>query len=639
MAVPSYRIQDKSGWAIADPARVRQRVIISAIILAAIFMVLLARLWFLQVVQGPAMLVQAERNRLKNVPIPAPRGLILDRNGVVLATSRTTHSIALVPAALPSAKKEKEARLKIMKTLAFLVGQTPAEIEAQLDEAAAKGGGRYDPVRIGGDVDLETITQVEENRARLGPAVMITDNVARSYPNGKLAAHTLGYTGGVTAEELEKAKKSESEEARELRYDSVIGKIGLEKQYDHELSGKSGSDQYEADARGRPVRKRGTIAEKPGHTLVLTIDQKLQKAAETALDAASNSGAAAVIDVRNGEVLALASRPTFDPNAFSLPKKQFQPLWLGYNRNTKHPLINRAVSGRFPPASTFKIVTAAAGLERGTLHPGDSYVCKGGIKFGRFFGCWAVHGKVNLETALAGSCDVFFYEEAKALGNPESDGPTFLAQTARKFGMGSPTGIDLPIDKAGLVPDPAWRRAVNAARPAMARWFPGNTLNMSIGQGDLLATPLQNALLVGALANGGTLYRPHLMKELRDANSDKVIKRPEISGRSINIRQENLQIIREGLHAVMTKGTGKGLVIPNVDYAGKTGSAEDANHALPHAWFVAYAPYKNPRIAIAVIVENAGHGGENAGPVARAILQAAFPLPPKSSAPTATSRP
>jgi penicillin-binding protein 2 len=623
----SRRVQDKSGWAISNPSNVRQRFLICAGALGIVFILLLTRLWYLQVVQGAQMLAQAQENRLRNVPLSAPRGLILDRNSAVLATSRTTHSVAIVPAALPSEKREPEARVKVLKTLGFLVHQSPAQIEKQLAEAAEKGGRRYDPVRIGGDIDLQTITRLEENRARLGPAVLVTDNVQRTYPNGALAAHVLGYTGIVTAKDLERDKAAE--DPRDLKYDDNIGKIGIEKEYDQLLSGERGSEQYEVDARGRPVRKRGSIPEKPGQTLVLTIDAKLQKAAEDALDKARNSGAAVVIDPRNGEVLALASRPTFNPNIFSLPKKLFQERYVAYNNNKKLPFINRASGGRFPPASTFKMITSAAGLERGTLNPGITHVCAGGMRLGRFFGCWGTHGAVNLSKALAMSCDVYYYQEALKLGNPESTGPDFLAKVARQFGLGEKTGIDLPVDNPGLVPDPAWRKKVNATRPDLARWFPGNTLNMSIGQGDTLATPLQMALVTATVANGGTLWKPHLFKEVRDAKSGKILRsaKSEIR-RQVPVSASSLALIRAGLRSVVTNGTGKAMALPNVEVAGKTGSAEDANHALPHAWFVAFAPYQNPRIAIAVIIENAGHGGENAGPIAREILKAAFPETP-----------
>ncbi|HEX8550666.1 MAG TPA: penicillin-binding protein 2 [Abditibacteriaceae bacterium] len=625
---PARRVHDKSGWAISDPTAVRRRFIICAAILATIFLLLFVRLWFLQIVRGPELLAMAQNNRIKNVPLSAPRGLILDRHGAVLATSRTAHSVAVVPAALPSKYREREARARVLKTLGFLIGVSATQIETAIEEAAARQARLYDPVRIGGNLDLKTLTRLEENRARLGPAVLITEDVSRNYPNGALASHVLGYSDIVSEKDL--ARDAEAEEPRDLKYDDIVGKIGLEKQYDRELSGVRGSERYEVDARGRPVARRGSIPQKPGNTLVLTLDAKLQKAAEEALSKARNTGAAVAIDPRNGEILAMASFPNFNPNVWSLPKKAKQRAFFTLSQNPKNPLINRAAGGRFPPASTFKAITASAGLERGTLDPRTTYPCNGGLRLGRFFGCWKVHANENVYGALANSCDTYFYQEALRLGNPEASGPTWLAKVARDFGLGSPTGVDFPVDNKGLVPDPAWRRRVNAGNPDLARWYPGNTLNMSIGQGDLLTTPLQMAVAIGAVANGGTLWQPRFLKEMRDAKTDRLLKATKPKSRGdVKVGSANLAIVRAGLRRVITNGTGKGVALPNVAIAGKTGSAEDANNALPHAWFVAFAPYDKPRIAIAVIVENAGHGSENAGPIAKKILEAAFPMPKK----------
>jgi penicillin-binding protein 2 len=623
-------IEDKSGWAITDPQCVRRRATICVAVLCFAFLGLLARLWFLQVVKGTEMLAQAQHNRLRDVPVPAPRGLILDRHGAVLATSRALHSVAVVPAALPSARSAPDARAAVLKSLSFLLGVTPKEIEAKLLDARMRGGRMYDPVRIDEDIDLKTITLIEENRPRLGPAVLVTNDIARTYPNGALAAHVLGYTGVVTSEDLARSEERSQEDhsARELHFDDVIGKSGIENQYDRELSGERGSEQYEVDARLRPVRRRGTIAEKPGNTVVLTLDSKLQRAAEQAMNSARNSGAVVAVDTRNGEVLALVSRPTFDPNMFSLPKREFAKRYLQIVRNEKHPLIDRAVVSRFPPGSTFKMVVAAAGLQQGTLRPETVRHCSGGMRLGRFFGCWQTHGALDLKGALAKSCDVYFYQTALAMGNPESSGPSYLARIARQFGFGEPTGIDLPSDEDGLIPDPAWRRRINAGNADLARWYPGNTMNMSIGQGDVLATPLQMALVTAAVANGGTLWQPHLLKAVQDKNG-KVVQTTRPHGRSVGIERRYLDVVRAGLRQVVTKGTGRAVALPQVEVAGKTGSAEDTHHALPHAWFVCFAPYQNPRIAIACIVENSGHGSENAAPVAKKILEAAFPAPPQ----------
>ncbi|MDF2440320.1 MAG: penicillin-binding protein 2, partial [Abditibacteriota bacterium] len=495
---------DRSGWGVSDPALLKRRVWAGAAFLAFAFCGLLVRLWYLQVVEGEDFLSMAEQNRVRQVPLPAPRGLILDRNNHILATSRITHSIAIVPAALPSARRDPEGRAKVLRTLGFLIGISAEQIEEKI--RSERDRGLYDPIRIVPHASYKTIAVVEENKARLGPAVLVTNDLARTYPNGALAAHVLGYTGIVQAKDMEENRRQleAGEDARQLGLDDIIGQSGVEKEYDRDLTGIRGSERYEVDSRLRPIRTLKAIGEKPGHTLQLTIDLKLQKAAEQALSRTRNSGAVAVIDVRNGEVLAVASRPTFNPNIFSMEKKQFRAAFNTIVRNKKHPLINRAVSSRFPPGSTFKMVTAAAALESGAVNPSSAWHCGGGLRLGRFFGCWSVHGpSVNLSKALSHSCNVYFYQSARLMGNPESSGPTYLAKIARQFGMGARTGIDLPTDAAGLVPDPAWRREYNRKNPAQAHWYPGNTLNMSIGQGDVLASPLQMAMVTAAVANGG----------------------------------------------------------------------------------------------------------------------------------------
>ncbi len=624
---PSSKIRDTgAGWDVTDAPKIRRRALSMTLILAVVFFALLARLWFLQVVEGAQFVALAQRNRIARVPFPAPRGLILDKNGAILATSRSLHSVALVPGTLPSKKREAPERARLLGTLAFLLGTSSAGIEAQLTEATLRGGRFYDPVTIAEGIDLKTVMLIEENRPRLGKGVLITDDLKRLYPQGTLAAHVLGYTGLVTRRELNRAEEA----GRDLKFDDKIGKSGLERQYNDLLMGVRGAQEYEVDARGRPERAGARLEDTPGATLHLTLDLKLQRAAETALAKARNNGALAAIDPRSGAVLALASRPTFNPNIFSLPKAQFNPIYRQIVANPGHPLLDRPVVSRFPPGSTFKIITASAGLEKGVITPGFNVTCNGGLKMGRWFGCWQRHGAgVNLDKSLAKSCDVFYYQTALKLGDPEGSGPTYLAETARKFGLGRDTGIDLPSDEAGLIPDPAWRAKINKSRPDLARWFPGNTLNMSIGQGDVLVTPLQMALAVGAVANGGTLWKPHLLSEAVDKNG-RIFKKAQPQGEKVGISAKNLALVRHGLREVVTHGTGKACALPNVSVAGKTGSAEDVHKVLPHAWWVCYAPAEKPTIAIAVMIENAGHGSENALPVAKAVLEAAFPLAPQT---------
>ena len=618
------------GWEIADSALMRRRAFFSLLVLALAFFALLMRLYYLQMVSGTSFVAKAQSNRLRAVRVPAPRGLITDRNGVVLATSRPVHDVSVVPGLLPSARKQSAQRSQVLRNLASLLSIDAQTIEPQI-AAALKRQSRYDAVPIATDVDLATLARVEENRAELGAGVLITDALRRVYPNGSVAGHLLGYSGIVNERDLERAK----EQKQTLGAFDRVGKSGIERQYNLLLQGAPGAQNFEVDASNRPLGERAPNAATPGETLYLTLDLKLQRAAENALARARNNGAAVAIDPRNGEILAMASRPNFDPNSFELPRAQFSQAYRKLVATPGYPLLNRAATSRFPPGSTFKMISAAAGLQKGVIDPNWTVTCNGGYRLGRWFGCWKTHGHgVNLARAIAESCDVYFYQMSLKLGDAQSSGPTYLANTARQFGLGHDSGIDLPSDESGLVPDPAWLARVNAKHPAYARWMPGNTLNMSIGQGDVLATPLQMALATAAVANGGTLWKPHLLRKSQQSpQSGPVLTTP--AGHNIGIDARNLELIRGGMRRTVTQGTGKVCALPNVEIAGKTGSAEDANNVLPHSWWVCFAPYNKPTIAIAVLVENSGHGSENALPIARDILQARFPLPKPTATPPA----
>ncbi|BCM90472.1 peptidoglycan D,D-transpeptidase MrdA [Abditibacteriota bacterium] len=617
------------GWEVERPMLLRRRAQFWTLGLLVCFGAMAAKLYSLQVVQGASYVAQAKRNRLARVSIRAPRGVILGRHGEILATTQALHAVSVVPALLPSGKSQKEDRAKLLKTLAYLIHSTPQAIEDIIKSAREKKGARYfDPIQIATNLDMQTVARLTENRPRLDNAILLTDDLRRIYPRGDMAGHELGFTQIADDNDVQRAQNH----GTTLHSDDRVGKSGIERYYDHELQGTRGEQLFEVDAQSRPVALRGRTAERAGATVQLSLDPTLQRAAENALAAARNSGAIAAVDPRNGEVLALASRPGYDPNIFSLTGKQFQNAYLKIARDPKHPMLNRAVTSRFPPGSTFKPIVASAGLEHGAVSPYSSVSCPGYFVLGRRFGCWSVHGGgVNLQKALALSCDVYFYQLGLKLGNPESSGPTYLAEVARRFGLGAKTGIDLSSDEGGLMPDPAWRKQFNAKRPSLQHWYPGNTLNMSIGQGDVLVTPLQMAVATAAIANGGTKWTPRLVTQIRDA-SGKLIRQTKPVGQSVGISPRNLSIVRNGMRYTVTNGTGKPCNLPQVSVAGKTGSAEDVHSVLPHSWWVCYAPAENPRIAIAVIVENSGHGSENALPVARAVLNAAFPVGAKPAA-------
>jgi penicillin-binding protein 2 len=562
------------------------------------FFSFVARLWFLQVYSHPKFEAASRLNRVRRVPLPPPRGIVFDRNGKVLATSRCVYTVAIVPAALPDDRRED-----VLKRLAFLLRQNQQEVTDIFD---ASLGRTFEPVTIAENVDTNTLVAVEENRPRL-PGVLVVTNIARNYVNGRFAAHLLGHIGEVTQEQLNRKGN------RDVRPGDLVGKLGVEREFDVHLVGARGNELVEVNASGQPVRTLGHTPQKPGHSVYLTIDARLQRAAEEGLKAARRPGAVAVVDVRNGDVLALASQPDFNPNQFGnrIPEN----LWRSLNKNKEHPLYNRPIAGMNPPGSTFKLITAMAGLERGAITPGTTYVCSGGLRIGRYFKrCWRAHGACNLYQAIAGSCDTYFYNVSRRVG------PDAIADVAHRFGLGRKTGVDLAGERAGLMPTPAWKK-----RRWKQEWFGGDTLNMGIGQGYVLATPLQMACLTAAFANGGTFYQPHLLKKVVDGK-DKLVARFEPRPRSVETSERFLEIVRQGMRQVVIGPTGTAhlMNIPQVTVAGKTGSAEEARSEKSHAWFICFAPYERPQVALCVMLENAGHGGTEAAPIAKKILEVAF---------------
>ncbi|MCS6858804.1 MAG: penicillin-binding protein 2 [Abditibacteriales bacterium] len=586
-------------WRVPNVEMLTKRTRALRVVLLLVFLSFAGRLWYLQVYRHEHFAAAARANRVRRVPLPPPRGIVFDRHGKVLATSRCVNNVAIVPAALPDARREE-----VLRRLAFLLRKSPQEVTDIFD---ATLGRPFEPVTIAEQVDMPTVVAVEENRPRL-PGVLIVTHIARHYVHGRFAAHLLGHIGEVTPEELARHKR------RDVRPGDVVGKVGVERQFDAYLIGARGSELVEVDASGQPVRPIGRAPQKPGHSVFLTIDVRLQRAAEEGLNAAQRPGAVAVVDVRSGDVLALASKPDFDPNQFG--NRIPAALWQALMKDKRRPLYNRAIAGLHPPGSTFKLITALAGLERGAITPSTTYVCPGGLQVGRYYKrCWKAHGACDLYKAIAASCDVYFYQVSRHVG------PDAIAHVARRFGLGQKTGIDLAGEAAGLIPTPAWKK-----KRWRQEWFGGDTLNMAIGQGYVQATPLQMACMTAAIANGGTFYRPHLLKKVV-TDKGKLLLRYAPQGRSTRSDLRYLDIVRRGMRDAVTApgGTAHVMNMPHVTVAGKTGSAEDARTEKPHAWFVCFAPYTNPQIALCVMLEAAGHGGTEAAPIARKILEVAFP--------------
>ncbi|MDX1934945.1 MAG: penicillin-binding protein 2 [Capsulimonadales bacterium] len=583
-----------------------------ALFIVLILLALVARLWFLQIVQGEDLRERSLSDRSLEVRTPAPRGIILDTRGRPLVTNSAQFTIFVNPEELP---KKKAERLLVFERLAKILGITPQRLQEVMkrNKVAASG-----PIPVEEGVDQATLARISESRLLL-PGIEPDVEPVRKYPMGNLAAHALGYIGEISAKQLEdpKAKK---------RYipGDLVGKSGLERQYDELLNGVKGTVTYDVDARGRRQNQRGTPLEpKPGATLHLALNADVQRAAEEGLK--GKKGAAVAIDPRNGEVIALASAPTFDPNL--LAHRPLKP-WV-YDTQIKPGEFHRAIQSMSPPGSTFKLVTSAALLANNTVDPRYDYAhCGGVMSLGRSAKrCHRAHGGVNLKDALAASCDIYYYQYTLKMGIDP------LVTYGRRFGLGRKLGIDLPGEESGILPSPAWKRkwAPIFGNPD-PRWYPGDTANVSIGQGDVAVTPLQMASVVAAVANGGTIFKPHLVRSATDSLTREVVFRsnPKVVSR-LGIAPERLRGIAEGMRQCVagSRGTGHSVNLAAVAVAGKTGSAERQSGAKKesHAWFVCYAPYENPTIAIAVFLQSEGqnyHGGTDAAPIARKMLAKHF---------------
>jgi len=573
--------------------------------------VLLAQLWNLQVLRGPELRTMSENNRIRLRRVQATRGRIVDRYGRVLVESRASFDAVLVP-------EDTHDLPSTVENLAQFLQQGAAETQAILDQAAERPPFQEVPVRR--DLNWDQVVALETHQIDL-PGVSIRVTPSRSYPHGPLLSHLLGYLGEINKEELARAPR--------YRPGDFVGKSGLEKSWESALRGVNGGQQIEVDAFGRELRVLQEVEATPGNTLVLSVDLDLQRAAEQALGA--RSGAVVALDPRNGEVLAMVSYPPFDPNLFA---RGIMPAeWRGLVEDAEHPLNNRALQGQYPPGSTFKIVVAAAALEEGIINPFTRIGCHGGIPFGNhYFRCWRKegHGSLNVHEALVQSCDVFFYQVGQRVGIDT------IAEYARAFGLGAPTGISLENEMTGTIPDSDWKH-----RRFGEKWYAGETLSCAVGQGYVTATPLQMAQLIATAATG-VRYRPHLVRQV-EAPTGEVIEQvqPEEVAR-LPLRRTTLEQLHSALEeVVMTdRGTGKRARLPGVTIAGKTGTAQVVKlgnvrlkaHQLQrqerdHAWFISYAPAEDPTIAVAALVEHAdGGGGAIAAPLVHDVLQEYFRL-------------
>jgi penicillin-binding protein 2 len=581
-----------------------------------IFFCLSGRLFYLQSVRYEDNLQSSDENRLRRVVLKAERGLIYDRKGRLLVGNRPSYQIAILPGEIRKMKpEEKDSLFKRLIRLKDLQGEAvfdSAVVDTMFQRCGWKSHGT---LRILEDASVEQVSIVEERSSEF-PGVTTIVESRRSYPYGTLAAHLLGYTGEITNEQLERP------EFAEYSSGDRIGQKGLEKQYDDEFRGEDGVKYVEVDAYGREVGHIEGMQNVPavsGYGMVTTIDLDIQKAAEEALPD-SVRGAVVAIDPRNGEILAMVSSPRLDPNIFSLKRRERNKGWAKVALDSTRPLMNRAISGLYPPASPFKLVTSGAGLEAGLVNGRSHFpkACTGGYTFGaRYQKCWGVHGNLDLVNALRLSCDVYFYQLGLMLGIDR------INEFGERFGLGHELGIDIPGERSGWLPDSASFNARNKRNGW--RWARGLILNLSIGQGQLV-TPLQEASLAGAIATGNGVFRPHLMKEMRDIDGNVVgryIPEKIFEGKMNAMTHATLLA---GMDSVVNHpgGTGRRAAVPGIRVGGKSGSAEWKKGEKTHAWFIAVAPLYAPEIAVAVVQEAAGGGGAKSAPICRKVMEAYF---------------
>lgn len=589
----------------------KRRLEVLAIIAALVIVALVSRIFYMQIIEGDYYARLADGNRIRLIPAMAPRGLFYDRNGELLVSNRPGFTVSLLSMSGPVSQN-------VVDRLSVLLKVDKQEINNKIAQHTG-----FDPIHIKTDIGPEVIAVLEEQKDDF-PGVVIEVQPIRNYVNLELAAHVFGYVSEINDAELDSRKNDG------YRSGDIIGKFGLEKVYDKLLRGKDGGGQVEVDVTGKPVQILGKKEPIPGNNLILTIDEKIQKATEVAIDQQlyylqtqtefkrAKAAAAVVLNPQTGEVLAMVSRPAFNPNLFA--RGISYKDWKDINENPYYPLDNKAITGEYPPGSTFKIITGAAALEEGKVTPEEKILDTGKH--------WIIPkvnadgealGWINFKEALSHSDNVYFYEMGNRLGID------LLEKYARKFGLGEKTGINLPYESEGLVANRKYKEKVFEED-----WYLAETFDAAIGQGFNLATPLQMASVLMQVANGGKRFKPYLVSSITDP-SGKILQTfgPEQLG-ELTVSKPTMDLIRESLRDVAKEGTAS-FIFKNfpVPIAGKTGTSENP-HGNDHSWFVAYGPFDSPDIVVAVIVEQGGYGATSAVPIGKKILEAAFHIePPK----------
>jgi penicillin-binding protein 2 len=557
---------------------------------------LLVGFWKLQVVQSGHFADLAERNGIRSIPIIAPRGTMLDRDGRVLVDSYPSFSILLLrdnPKLLERSLPQIEEGL----------GIAPEDLRQQLE--AAKNEPKFLPIIIKPAASQADIAFVESHRADLSVLDLMMVQ-RRRYPHNEMLANAVGYVGEVSPQELDRSDGH-------YRPGDIVGKAGLEKQYNGQLEGIDGMRRVVVNSIGKAMRTLDNVEAIPGKPVQLTIDYDLQAIAEA--DFAGKEGALIAMDARTGEVLAIVSRPAFDPNDFAV---RISPAeWQQLNSDPETPLLNRAIQAQLAPGSVFKVVMATAMLESKAIPANYTVYCPGYAQFyGRTFHCDHSHGSVDLHKGIVASCDVYFYNVGKLLGIDRID------HYATGLGLGRRTGIDLPGEEPGLIPSEDW-----VERVYHHKWYPGSTISVSIGQGAVMVTPIQLARMITAVASGGTLIQPHLLKNATDL-------KPE----SFPLGDNTVEQVTQGMYGVVNEadGTTSGMVkLQNIEFCGKTGTAQVMGYDLrnrlgkqkevkDNGWFVGYAPRRNPEIVVAALVQRGGWGSLSAAPIVRDVVKAYY---------------
>jgi penicillin-binding protein 2 len=569
---------------------------------------LLGMFWYLQVVKGDEYALLAENNRLRRIPLPPTRGVVLDRRDEVLASTRPAMNLVLVREGLIDADLQ-------LKRLEGVLGIPYDVLKARLQAMRLRP--TFEPLVVKEDVHLAEIAKVEARREWF-PSVEVEETALRDYPDGPAVAHAVGYVGEVNESQLAKIADGS------LQQGDIVGKTGVEREYDEILRGRRGWKLQTVNSLGRPFGSSQPGREpEDGLPLHLTIDKRMQRKLVESL--ASEVGSGIFMNPKTGEVLALASTPGYDPNVFTAPVSR--TTWTALISDPHHPLNDRAISSFYAPGSTFKVLMSIVGLETGAITPGTLVTCSGSAMiYNRRFMCWKKggHGTVDVHQALVHSCNVFYYLLGRKVGIDA------ISKYAKMFGIGELSGIDIPGESRGNPPSVEWKQRIHKEP-----WYPGDTISVSIGQGLLAVTPIQMATMISAVANGGTLIRPHLA---RDAKTQPT-KLPVSAG--------TLALIRDALADVVEEGTATRAQLGPIRVAGKTGTAQvfkksvgvDADkqpkEERDHAWFIGYAPAENPEIAFAIVIEHGGHGGTTAAPVARQVLEVFFEdrLPRKDPVP------